>query len=515
MALPFKLPGWLNYFTHVAIGSLIWILFRGKINDARFKVKGLPPRYANYWDYPVIYGLSRHIHRQPPDWPEHLQVVGPWQLPAGDYKPPQPLVDFLESGDKPIYVGFGSMAGFNREKLLNAIIEGIDGQRCIFYPGWSGMDVSKLPSNFLVVSDTPHDWLLPRMSLAVIHGGAGTSHAACKAGIPSVVLPFAGDQPFWAERLEDIGVAPRYVPQSKMDGKKLKEMIAWAQRPEVVERAKKLGEAICQEDGVTAGVKAIEHFYKVEKKKLLEPPPKPNPQPLLRFYLLTTGLSVPFWLGTGLSGLQLAPGLPASALMAFTPAISGLVLNHDGPMSLLRKAFDFEKINNKKWLVVAALAHPAISVASYYLLKRSGVAVPDFVLPSPLKLLGMSAAFFASALGEELGYTGYALEPMKTKFGLPLAGLLQGTFSALWHAIPLIQAGRPKEWVFWQTQHILFSRLATASLSELSGGSVFVASVFHAVGNICWRVFPVDGSHYDPRSQAGFVSLLGMALAVI
>jgi hypothetical protein len=136
-------------------------------------------------------------------------VCGQWLAPeAAGWSPPPALGEFLAAGEPPIYVGFGSMAGFERRSLLREIVAAVAGRRALFYPGWSGVTGADLPANFLVIGDTPHAWLFPRMSLVIHHGGAGTTHSAARAGAPSVVAPFAGDQLFWADRLRRAGVAP-------------------------------------------------------------------------------------------------------------------------------------------------------------------------------------------------------------------------------------------------------------------------------------------------------------------
>ncbi|KAI9005747.1 glycosyl transferase, partial [Hyaloraphidium curvatum] len=252
---PLDLPRWAARLTHTGINALLWALFRGKINEARTEVFGLPPRSSSYWDYPILCGISRHLIAQPADWPAGHLICGMWREPQqADFQPPKDLADFLAAGEPPIYVGFGSMGGFNTDKLLAAVVEAVDGRRALFYPGWSGIGADRLPPNFFVLESTPHSWLFPRCSVIVHHGGAGTSHTAAAAGVPSVVVPFAGDQPFWADRLRRAGVAPPGVPHDKLDGAKLKEMIDWALRPATRARAKELGEAMASEDGVAFAV---------------------------------------------------------------------------------------------------------------------------------------------------------------------------------------------------------------------------------------------------------------------
>lgn len=257
---PWKMPGWLNRVSHQAVAALTWSLFRGKINAARAEVLGQAPRRRMWRDYPILFGISRHLLPQPADWKDIWTICGAWTVASPRWEMPTALSEFLAAGAPPIYVGFGSMAGFGRGPLLASIIDAVAGRRALFYPGWSGIDGAALPGNFLVVGDTPHDLLFPRTSLVIHHGGAGTSHTACRAGVPSIVVPFTGDQYFWAGRLATAGVAPRYVPHAKIDTEALSSMIAFAENPEVIRRAQTLGKAMQQEDGVACAVRHIERF---------------------------------------------------------------------------------------------------------------------------------------------------------------------------------------------------------------------------------------------------------------
>lgn len=255
---PRKLPGWLNRFSHQAVNALAWTLFRKSVNTARHDVLGQAPRKQMWSRYPILYGVSRHLVPQPPDWPDIWKICGAWSVEAGSWTPPAALSEFMSAGKPPIYVGFGSMAGFDKRTLVGAIVEAVGGRRALFYAGWSGIDPASLPSNFFTIGATPHDWLFPRSSLVIHHGGAGTSHTASRAGVPSVVIPFAGDQFFWADRLTAVGVAPQYVPHTKLDGISLSRLIAFAEDPDVIQRAKALGNAMAMEDGVSCAVEYVE-----------------------------------------------------------------------------------------------------------------------------------------------------------------------------------------------------------------------------------------------------------------
>jgi UDP:flavonoid glycosyltransferase YjiC (YdhE family) len=117
------------------------------------------------------------------------------------------LAAFLAEGDPPLYVGFGAASFVLRHKGIAEIIAAVDGRRALFYPGWSNIRSDSFPANFFVVGDTPHSWLFPLTSMVIHHCGAGTTHTAARAGVPSIGIPLGGDQPFWAGRLTRAGVA--------------------------------------------------------------------------------------------------------------------------------------------------------------------------------------------------------------------------------------------------------------------------------------------------------------------
>lgn len=259
---PAIVPGFLNRASHTFVNAAIWRAFRRATNAARVDVCALAPRRRVWNDHPIVYGISRTLLPQPADWPEHALVCGQWAAPQApaDWTPPAALADFLAAGEAPIYLGFGSMAGFDRRRMVRVLIEAIGERRAVFHAGWSGIDPSELPPNFCVVGDTPHAWLFPRVSLAIHHGGAGTTHSATRAGAPSVVVPFAGDQFFWAHRLHRLGAAAKPADRKSLDSGELARAIDFALRPGTRSRAAELGKAMRAEDGLHSAVAAIERW---------------------------------------------------------------------------------------------------------------------------------------------------------------------------------------------------------------------------------------------------------------
>ncbi len=258
---PMRMPGWANRASHAVINFVLWRMFRNATNAARAKLFSVAPRRAMWRDFPSLYAVSPQLVPRPRDWHADWLVTGAWNMPPQpDWQPGAALRDFLAAGAPPLYIGFGSMAGFDRQKVVNAMVRAVDGRRALFYPGWSGIDVSALPASFHVIGATPHDWLLPRVAAAIHHGGAGTTHAVAAAGVPSIVLPFAGDQFFWAGRLAALGVAPAYVPGHRIDAARLASMIAFAERSETRGKAAALGRAVAAERGVEHAVAAIGRY---------------------------------------------------------------------------------------------------------------------------------------------------------------------------------------------------------------------------------------------------------------
>jgi UDP:flavonoid glycosyltransferase YjiC (YdhE family) len=255
---PALVPKWLNKASHKFVNGAVWHLLHKRTNAARASVCGLPPRRGVFTDHPILWGVSPSLLPRPDDYPPTTFMCGQWIPPAPHWSPPPELTDFLAAGEPPVYIGFGSMAGLMPPHLLKEVIAGVAGRRVLFYPGWSDVRRVQLPANFFVVRDTPHSWLFPRTSVVIHHGGAGTTHSAAHAGVPSVVLPFVGDQLFWADRLRRLGVAPAPLSGKRLQAAQLAQRLAFAERADVKARAATLGGAMSREDGLARAIAAIE-----------------------------------------------------------------------------------------------------------------------------------------------------------------------------------------------------------------------------------------------------------------
>ncbi len=261
--LPFTPPRAFNRPSHRLFNQLTWQVLRGGTNRARAQA-GLSPRQSLWTRHPMLYGISPALVPQPADWPGNAHMCGQWIAPAGGpataWTPPQDLVEFLDAGEAPVYVGFGSMAGFDAARVQDAVVRAVDGRRALFNPGWSGMDPARLPANFHPVGAIPHDWLLPRCALAIHHGGSGTTHSACRAGVPGIVVPFAGDQFFWGARLRAAGIMRHALAGRSITAVKLAKAIAHAESAEARGRAARLGERMRHEDGCGTAVALVERY---------------------------------------------------------------------------------------------------------------------------------------------------------------------------------------------------------------------------------------------------------------
>lgn len=213
---------------------------------------------------PVLHGFSPLLCPRPADWPRSAVVLGDWPLPApADFVPSPELVAFLAAGPAPVYVGFGSMAGRQPAKKARVVLEALRlaGVRGLVARGWGGLAPTELPADVHALDQVPHDWLFPQVSAVVHHGGAGTTHAGLRAGRPTVICPFFGDQPFWGRRVQALGVGPIPIPQRRLTAARLAAaIIAATSDAGIAERAAALGRQLRAEQGVAAAVAFLDRL---------------------------------------------------------------------------------------------------------------------------------------------------------------------------------------------------------------------------------------------------------------
>lgn len=240
------------------------------INEFRRETLGLGkyPRSAKPYEtskgesITVLHGYSESVWPRPRDWPEKAMVAGYWFLDSEEGEALSPeLETFLEKGDPPVCVGFGSMSGRNPRKTADTVVEALQiaGVRGVLLSGWGGLEPSELPDTVFQVEQAPYDLLFPRMSAVVHHGGAGTTAEGLRAGKPTVICPFLIDQPVWGERVHLLGAGPKPIPQKNLTPEKLAIAIREATSSSLIgKNASELGKKLREEGGIARAVKIIE-----------------------------------------------------------------------------------------------------------------------------------------------------------------------------------------------------------------------------------------------------------------
>lgn len=209
---------------------------------------------------PHLHGYSRHIVPKPADWGEHEHITGYWFLePDRDWTPPEDLRAFMEAGDPPVYVGFGSMPAIDTKKLTEAVADALEqlGKRGVLATGWGGLEKVRESETLFMLDHAPHDWLFPRCAAVVHHGGAGTTHEGLRWGRPTVICPAGADQPFWGQRVATLGAGPKPLSLKSVTAEKLASAISFALQPDVLSRAEALGEAIRRENGAEMAAELV------------------------------------------------------------------------------------------------------------------------------------------------------------------------------------------------------------------------------------------------------------------
>lgn len=258
-----------NYLSYGVVDALIWAGTSDLISSFREETLGLPglrvghgPGLLNDGLVPFCYLWSPDLVSRPGDWGDHIDVADfVFFDQAADYRPPDDLLSFLERGAPPIFVGFGSCVVEHPEELTQTICDALQraGRRGIVSAGWGGLGAAAPPEHIHLIDECPHDWLFPRCAAVCHHGGAGTTAAGLRAGRPTIVVPFFGDQPFWAAMVERTGAGPKPVPIGELTVERLAEAFRTCDTPEVRSRADAIGSSLRSADGADLAVKS---FYR-------------------------------------------------------------------------------------------------------------------------------------------------------------------------------------------------------------------------------------------------------------
>lgn len=286
-----RMGGAYNYITYVMFDTVFWQAIAGQVNRWRTESLGLKATNLDKMQpnkVPFLYNFSPSVVPTPVDFPDYIRITGYWFLDAEpDYTAPSELLGFMQraraEGKKLVYIGFGSIVVNDPAGLTQSVVDSVvkADVRCVLSKGWSARlddpESTKvevpLPPEVHQIKAAPHDWLFARMDAVVHHGGAGTTGASVRAGKPTIIKPFFGDQFFFGQRIADLGVG---FFLNKINVSEFSRALWLATHDErIIVRAKRLGEKVrsvssslskvipssasnvFQEDGVATAIKAI------------------------------------------------------------------------------------------------------------------------------------------------------------------------------------------------------------------------------------------------------------------
>ena len=263
-----RMGPWLNSATYRIGYLLIGVVERRLLSSWR-REHALSPRKVQLSpDYrigdhviPVIYAISPLLLPRPAEWDSHIRMSGFWmeEHPA-PWQPPAELEAFLARNSRTVYIGFGSMNSGDMNRLMSIVLRAVHaaGLSAVISAGWGGKKM-KCTRRVHFTDYVPHDWLFPRVCAVVHHGGAGTTAAGLRYGKPTLVIPFAGDQPLWGFRVHETGCGPKPLARGSLTVPRLtRALLELTGRPEYRIHAEALAEGLRREHGVRTAADMIE-----------------------------------------------------------------------------------------------------------------------------------------------------------------------------------------------------------------------------------------------------------------
>lgn len=243
---------------------------------------------------------------------------------------------------------------------------------------------------------------------------------------------------------------------------------------------------------------------------------KSERRPLTVFFLLVVVLSLPIWLMGAVAGQLLPEGLlgnlPISSLMACCPLLAAVILirrqeGSDGVKQLLLRALDYNRIRPTIWYAPILFLMPALMVLEYGVTSILRGPLPEPQIPV-LPVLASFVVFFIAAVGEEVGWQGFAFEPLQERWNALTASVIVGTVWAVWHIVPFLQMDRTPAWIAGQCLAMVVARMLYVWLYNNTAKSVFAVIVFHAMHNVTTVLLTGYGWPYNP-----FLALIILAFA--
>ncbi|CAK4032545.1 glycosyltransferase family 1 [Lecanosticta acicola] len=260
-----------NFMSYPLVEMMTWSGLGDIVNKFRQRDLGLEP-VSSLWapgalyrmKVPYTYMWSPSLVPKPNDWGPEIDISGfVFMELAQNFEPPQDLVDFLDAGEPPVYIGFGSIVVDDPNSFTNIIIDAVKiaGVRALVNKGWGGLGTSNenTPDSIFMLGNTPHDWLFPKCKAVVHHGGAGTTAIGLKCAKPTMIVPFFGDQAFWAARVAEAKAgAHQVIPWRQMTAEKLAEGIKQCLTDEAQRNVQKMADGMAKEgDGAVNACKSF------------------------------------------------------------------------------------------------------------------------------------------------------------------------------------------------------------------------------------------------------------------
>jgi UDP:flavonoid glycosyltransferase YjiC (YdhE family) len=265
--LPRSLGAAGNWLTHWLVEQSLWQPWRAELNRWRTRTLGLPPLRASPFEeiyareVPFLYGYSPSVSPRPSDWPASHVVTGYWWLPPeSEYTPPSALERFLADSPPPVYVGFGNLPTEQPRATLALIAEAVTraGLRAVMLADQATARSLALPESVFTLPFVSHEWLLPRVAAAVHRGGAGSTAASLRAGLPTLAVTAASDGLFWGARVAALDAGPKPLPRRTLTAQRLADALTQLVNDEAMRaRAQAIAEKLKQEDGVGCAAELI------------------------------------------------------------------------------------------------------------------------------------------------------------------------------------------------------------------------------------------------------------------